>query len=122
GDIYVAGHLDTGTFRSDVFTSGAWTFNRKHATTVAVPNLVVAAGVLDGTYPSTSDATSFPSTVNFATPDVAGAYNYVTHVTGVLQANTSGIYSFVNRTDDGTWLYIDGQQVVYDTYTHPPTD
>ncbi|MGZ4961100.1 MAG: PA14 domain-containing protein, partial [Limisphaerales bacterium] len=122
GDIYVAGHLDTGTFRSDVFTSGAWTFNRKHATSVAVSSLPVAAGVLDGTYASTSDATTFPSTINFFTPDLSGYYNYVTHVTGVLQAPTSGIYSFVNRTDDGTSLYVDGQQVIYDTFTHGATD
>src|SRR5205823_2103355 len=47
---------------------------------------------------------------------------YVTHVTGVLQAPTSGLYNFVNRADDGTWLFIDGQQVIYDNSTHPPTD
>jgi hypothetical protein len=118
GDVYVAGHLDSGTFRSDVFTSGVWKLDRKRATTVQIGDLPTAAAVLNGTYPSISDATTFPSTVNFSD----GGADYVTHVTGVLQANTAGIYSFVNRTDDGTWLYVDGQQVIYDNTTHGATD
>ena len=120
GGVYVAGHLGTGTFRSDVFTSSQWNVTRKTASQT-VGDLPTAAAVLNGTIASTP-TTSTASTINFTTPDSAGNYNYVTHVTGVLQADTSGIYTFVNRTDDGTWLYIDGQQVIYDNTTHGATD
>ncbi len=120
GDVYVGGHLDGGAFRSDVFNSGSWSYTRQHPTSGGVSDLATCASIISGAIASTTNSSGNTgiSTINFQDDSA----DYVTHVTGVLQAPTSGIYQFDNRTDDGTWLYIDGQQVIYDPFTHPPTD
>lgn len=120
GDLYVGGHLDYGTFQSDVFNSGSWSYTRQQRTSGSVPDLFTAGDIISNNIASTmlSSGNTGITTINFEDDNA----NYVTHVTGVLQAPTSGIYQFDNRTDDGTWLFVDGQRVIFDNSTHPDTD
>ena len=80
GDVYVSGHLDTGSFASSVFTPGSWTFNRKYAS-VGLFDIPTADNVyFNNANVTSTDATTFPFTVDFHTDS---GNNYVTRATGV---------------------------------------
>ncbi|MFV2068073.1 MAG: CotH kinase family protein, partial [Pirellulales bacterium] len=51
-----------------------------------------------------------------------GGDDFVIDVTGTLQVNVEGTYTFGVNTDEGSKLWIDGRPVIQDPGTHPPRD
>lgn len=120
GDVYVSGKLGTGTFASDVFNSGAFNTTYRHRSS-GINNLADAQAVVNGSY---TDTSSFPKAdmcnVGFSYDN--GDHNYIWRETGIINAPTAGQYTFNSRTDDGSWLYVDGNLVVYDNTAHVAQD
>jgi hypothetical protein len=114
GDVYVSGHLDGGSFASSVFTPGKWRIDRKYAN-VGVGNIATAEDVYFNGNHVASVETAFADVIHL--PDV-GREDYVTHASAIIFAPVSGNYQFSDVTDDGSWLKVDGQYVIYDDTTH----
>ncbi|HEV2692194.1 MAG TPA: PA14 domain-containing protein, partial [Verrucomicrobiae bacterium] len=112
-DLYVAGALGAGTFNSDVFNAGSWNITEKTGSSVAT--LEDARALL--TNPNVAATTSTATTINTST----GVNEHIYRATGIFIAPAAGSYTFTSTTDDGNWLYIDNQQLIYDDYLHPPT-
>ncbi|MCX6896822.1 MAG: PA14 domain-containing protein [Verrucomicrobia bacterium] len=122
GDIYVGGKLGTGTFVSDVFSSGYFAMTYKHRAS-GIGNLTDAQTVLDSSsYPN--EAANVWANAQLATPCGIGTsydngdHNYIVRASGAMNVPTAGQYTFTSTTDDGAWLYIDGQNVIYDNTSH----
>ena len=119
GDIYVGGHLGTGSFTSDVFTSGNFSVTYRHRSS-GINNLTDAQAVVNGSY---TDTTSYlvSSLCGFGTSFDNTDHNYIIHGVGVINAPAAGQYTFTSSTDDGSWLYVDGNPValIYDNLSHP---
>ncbi|MDB6112526.1 MAG: C-type lectin domain protein, partial [Pedosphaera sp.] len=114
GDVYVGGHLDTGAFASGGF-AGSFSINTKHSST-SLTSLALAQAANAYDYFSSSTVNS--PAINIST---SGDYNYVIRATGLIDVTTPGNYTFQNYTDDGSWLYVDGQKVIYDDSNHGAT-
>jgi hypothetical protein len=114
GDVYVSGHLDTGEFVASVF-SKSWAAYRKSSS--AITDLTTASNVFfTGGAPSSLGTMS---SIHFETTD---DQKYVTRATGVIYVPTTGSYTFINRSDDGSWLKIDGETLIYDNTAHGAVD
>ncbi|MEY4916701.1 MAG: hypothetical protein RL616_614, partial [Verrucomicrobiota bacterium] len=115
GDIYVGGHLGTGTFTSDVFTSGNFNTLLRHRSNIS--SLPAALEVVNGSYSDTASSTlaNMCGIANNSSP-------YIWRETGIINVPIAGQVTFTASTDDGTWLYVDGQQVIYDNSNHPTQD
>jgi len=109
-DIYIAGKIGNGTFNSDIFNAGLWSVTKKSGGTVN--SLSDANALLNNSGVSGTQTTV--ATIN----DTAPGGNYVFHATGTFVASASGNYTFYNITDDGSWLYVDGNPVIYDDTSH----
>ncbi|MBW8864294.1 MAG: hypothetical protein JF609_05100, partial [Verrucomicrobia bacterium] len=116
GDIYVSGHLDTGTFNSDVFNSGAFNVMYRH-NTAGINNLSDAQSVVNGNYTSSASSTD-ANMCNIGTSSDNGDHNYIWRETGIFNAPSAGQYTFTSSTDDGSWLYVDGNLIIYDNTSH----
>ncbi|MFM2296063.1 MAG: hypothetical protein RLZZ350_2476, partial [Verrucomicrobiota bacterium] len=97
GDIYVAGHLDTGTFNSDVFNAGNFTMRTAFGAVGDLPSAlaVLNAGGTPGSVANTALAT-------------IGQFTAV-RVTGLVNFDASDLYTFSTIQDDGARLIIDGK-------------
>lgn len=120
GDIYVGGHLGTGSFASDVFNSGNFNVTYRHRTS-GIGSLTDAATVLASALSSDITETpvaSRPNMCGIGTSDDNGDHNYIWRETGIINVPTAGQVTFTSTTDDGSWVYVDGVQVVYDNTAH----
>lgn len=122
GDVYVGGHLGTGKFTSDVFNSTEFSVTYRHRSSPAINNLFDAATVLNSALGGTVTQTAqspLTTMCGIGTPLDNGDYNYIWRETGLINVTAAGALTFTSTTDDGSWLYVDGQPVVYDYGTHP---
>lgn len=70
-----------------------------------------ASSALRGTnFDFTGNGSGFPP------PHNTGAQNFVARWTGQFNAETAGAYAFSTESDDGSVLFINGQQVVFNNY------
>ncbi len=70
-----------------------------------------ASSALRGTnFDFTASGSGFPPPYN------TGANNFVTRWTGQFNAETAGTYAFFAESDDGTVIFINGQQVLFNNY------
>ncbi len=121
GGIYVGGKLGTGTFTSDVFTSGEFNYTYSHRTS-GISSLEGAIAVLNGGATSTASGTRGDACGIGSLSD-NGDYNYIWRETGIINVTASGPVTFTNLTDDGSWLFVDGTyqdgtQVIWDDTEH----
>ena len=112
GDVYVGGHLGTGTFTSDVFTSSQFQTLKRFSGS-SIPNLGVAEDVLN--YGSGGTAATRADMCGISDNNA----NYIWNETGLIFVPTAGVVTFTTATDDGTRLRVDGQQIITDYLTHP---
>lgn len=122
GDIYVGGKLGTGTFTSDVFSSGEFNVTYSHQTS-GITSLETAEAVLGGNYTSTESVTRSDA-CGIGTNTDNGDHNYLWRETGIINVTSSGPVTFTNLTDDGSWLFVDSTYadttpaVIWDDSTH----
>lgn len=113
GGVYVGGHMDTGTFVSDFFTSSLFNVMYNH-NPAGINSLPEALALVN--------ASSYSSTrsdmCGIGTSTDNGDHNYIWRETGMINVTNAGQYTFTSTTDDGSWLYVDGKQVVYDNTSH----
>ena len=107
GDIYVGGHLDTGTFTSDVVTSGQFGLNYRHQPSGNINSLTDAENFL-ASNPVDTGTASQAYTSSIGEDDIW-------RVKGVFYVPTSGQVTFSSQVDDGSRLIVDGQYIL-DTY------
>ena len=119
GDLYVSGHLASGTLTSDAVSEiGKWQVEM-YRSTGPIPNLAAADTVMQNFTPTTTyynilnfgDGSSGLYGADAAFPGGSGDH-FVLHATGQMWAQTDGNYIFWSDTDDGTRLLVDGNQVL----------
>ena len=116
GDIYVGGRLGNGTFNSEAFNSGNFNTLYRHRAS-GINNLQDVQAVLNGNYTDTTSGTK-ADLCGIGTSSDNGDHNYLWRGSGIFNAPQAAQYQFVSTTDDGSWLYIDGVQVIYDNTAH----
>ncbi|HEU0009686.1 MAG TPA: PA14 domain-containing protein, partial [Verrucomicrobiae bacterium] len=122
GGIYVAGGLGTGgTFGSDFGLMGRWQV-RTARSSEHLTSLAGAVDVLNGIN-RVASASGTADVIDFRDSNFPGGNqdNFAFQATGLI-ALAPGRYIFYNRTDDGSYLKIDGTTVIYDNTQHGEED
>ncbi len=81
---------------------------------------ITATGVTSINYSEGADGEFTPGNTAFPGTAASGV-NFALRVTGILNVNTPGEYTFVLNSDDGARLRVDGQDVIVDDATHGPS-
>ena len=117
GDVFVAGHLDSGNFQSDSLTANSFSqteayFNYPWSVFGSYMNSIANALVyLNPIYSQlgyTHEVTTPVNNIDFTSAPVQDARI----VSGYIYAPVSGQYIFYNSSDDGAQLQIDGKVVI----------
>src|SRR6185369_10547981 len=129
---YVAGHMGSGSFALDgsIDLSGKWKVTKVEAKSgTSVGNLLTASNLLGGANASTTNV-GFYDVINFgrSTPNglvgsdagFPGGWseNFAMEARGSIWVNVAGNQSFVDYTDDGSSLFIDGTALIVDDHDH----
>ncbi|HKX62927.1 MAG TPA: PA14 domain-containing protein, partial [Verrucomicrobiae bacterium] len=122
GGIYVAGNLGSGgTFGSDFGLTGQWRVQTARAS-VNVASLATAVDVLNGIN-RVGSADTTANVIDFVNASFPGGDqdDFAFRATGLI-ALPPGRYTFYNHTDDGSFLKIDGNPVIFDDTLHGAED
>ncbi len=132
GEVFVAGHLGTGSFQSDYLSANAFNLTETRLndpTTTPLDSIQAALNLLSNptfyqfsinyfifnlTYNVPTTTASSPATIDFTGANTQDARRYA----GYFFAPTAGRYIFFNNSDDGARLSIDGNIIINDDSNH----